>query len=344
MTVMSGQNQTSRHLRVFLCHGSEDKPTVREIYMSLREDGVDPWLDERDILPGQDWNAEISQAVRQCDAILVCLSAMSVHKEGYLQKEIRFALDAADEKPEGTIFIIPVKLDECDLPQCLRYWQWVDWRDTDAYDRILRALRARADECGVNHLPGEGPLAHTLRPFDTLSGRALYRTGDVRELMRGYLDGKLLIEDVPSLASNQVVGITDEALGEALSRFQDDNRRAEEKEKLLALIGIRSPYREWLEATSKNHCYRNELSEVKAKREIERIPVRSSNLASVGYDPDSCVLEIAFHSGSVYRYFDVPECLFQGLLGASSHGRFFGCIHKESGICISANPMIPIRV
>jgi hypothetical protein len=331
MSAMSGQNQTSTHLRVFLCHGSEDKPTVREIYRRLRDDGVDPWLDEREILPGQDWNAEIIQAVRQCNAILVCLSAKSVRKEGYLQKEIKFALDAADEKPEGTIFIIPVKLDECDLPQRLCYWQWVDWQDADAYDQILRALRARADECSVNHLPGEGPLSHTLRPFDTLSGRVLYRTGDVRELMRDYLDGRLLVGDVPNLSLNQVVGISDEALGEALNRFQDDNRRATEKEKLLALIGIRPPYREWLEVATKNHCYRNELSEVKAKREIERIRVRSSNLASVGYDPDAGVLEVAFHSGSIYRYFDVPEYLFHRLLEASSQGKFLDTYIKKAG-------------
>ena len=80
----------------------------------------------------------------------VCLSSQSVRKEGFLQKEIKFALDVADEKPEGTIFIIPVKLDECQLPGRLRHWQWVNYFEEDGYSRILRALRSRAEECDTD--------------------------------------------------------------------------------------------------------------------------------------------------------------------------------------------------
>jgi hypothetical protein len=108
------------------------------------------------------------------------LSSRSVRKEGYIQKEIKLALDIAEEKPEGTIFIIPVKLDSCELPLRLQNWQWVDWRNVDAYDRVLRALRARAAECGVDHLPGEGPLVQVSRPFDSLSARLLYKNADER--------------------------------------------------------------------------------------------------------------------------------------------------------------------
>jgi hypothetical protein len=73
-------------------------------------DGFQPWLDEEDLLPGQEWAREIARAVRTCDVIIVCLSRTSVTKEGFVQKEIRQALDIADEKPEGTIFVIPVSL------------------------------------------------------------------------------------------------------------------------------------------------------------------------------------------------------------------------------------------
>ena len=99
-----------RVLKTFLCHGSEDRSFVRDLYSRLRQDGVLPWLDETDILPGQDWDMEIRIAVRNSDVILVCVSCSSVGKEGYFQKEIKFALDVAEEKPDGTIFIIPIKL------------------------------------------------------------------------------------------------------------------------------------------------------------------------------------------------------------------------------------------
>ena len=112
-------------LKVFLCHASSDKPAVRELYRRLCADGFAPWLDEEDLLPGQDWQYEIPKAVRQSDVVIVCLSRSPATK-GYVQKEIKFALDAADEKPEGTIFLIPLKLEECDVPDRLSRWQWVN--------------------------------------------------------------------------------------------------------------------------------------------------------------------------------------------------------------------------
>ncbi|WP_433625853.1 KTSC domain-containing protein [Halomicrococcus sp. NG-SE-24] len=54
-----------------------------------------------------------------------------------------------------------------------------------------------------------------------------------------------------------------------------------------------------------------------------RTPVASSNLASVGYEPEEEVLEIAFRSGGVYRYFDVPDDVYRDLLSARSHGSYF---------------------
>jgi len=56
---------------------------------------------------------------------------------------------------------------------------------------------------------------------------------------------------------------------------------------------------------------------------MERQPVSSSNLSSVGYDADSQTLEIEFDNGSVYQYFDVPQVTFDGLLTASSPGTLF---------------------
>lgn len=53
---------------------------------------------------------------------------------------------------------------------------------------------------------------------------------------------------------------------------------------------------------------------------MERIPVSSSNLASVGYQDG--ILEVAFKSGSVYQYTGVPESVYEALMSAPSHGKF----------------------
>jgi DNA-binding SARP family transcriptional activator len=134
-----------RKLRIFLCHASEDKPDVRALYGKLSADGMDVWLDEINILPGQDWDHEIRKAVRNSQVVIVCLSPTSVSKSGYVQKEIRQALDVADEQLEGTIFLIPLRLHDCTVPDRLRRWHWVNLYAEDGYERLMRALKARAD-------------------------------------------------------------------------------------------------------------------------------------------------------------------------------------------------------
>lgn len=98
-----------RKLHVFLCHASQDKLVVRELYRRLLAEGwIDPWLDEEKLLPGQDWDMEIEKAVEAADAVIVYLSSKSITKEGYVQKEIKYSLNLALFKPEETIFIVPL--------------------------------------------------------------------------------------------------------------------------------------------------------------------------------------------------------------------------------------------
>jgi hypothetical protein len=130
-------------ITVFMCHGSEDKDRVRELTRRLRAtDFIICWFDEDQILPGQDWELEITRGVRASDAFLVCLSNSSSTRAGYLQKEIKKALDVAEERPEGSIFIIPVRLDDCAVPDRLRDVQWVDLFESGGFGRLLRGLAA----------------------------------------------------------------------------------------------------------------------------------------------------------------------------------------------------------
>ncbi|MCX2864605.1 KTSC domain-containing protein [Paucibacter sp. PLA-PC-4] len=55
---------------------------------------------------------------------------------------------------------------------------------------------------------------------------------------------------------------------------------------------------------------------------MNRTPVSSSNIASVGYDADSSTLEIEFNNGTVYQYFDVNENVYNELIGAQSIGGY----------------------
>jgi Tol biopolymer transport system component len=138
--------EPKRPLKVFLCHASTDKPKVRELYRYLRRRGINPWFDEEHLVGGQDWQVEIPKALATSDAIIICLTKNSVDKEGYIQKEIKFALDKALEMPEGRIFLIPVKFEECEVPFSLSRYQWVDLTVESGFAKMMKALKFRASQ------------------------------------------------------------------------------------------------------------------------------------------------------------------------------------------------------
>jgi DNA-binding NarL/FixJ family response regulator len=139
----------SRALRVFLCHSTVDKPIIRNLHRRLRADGIAAWIDEEELLPGQDWEQEITKAVRDSDIVLVCLSRDSINKAGYVQKEIKFALDVADQQPEGAVFIIPLRLEKCEVPIRLSRWQWVDLFESTGYGRLMLTLNSQIQSAQV---------------------------------------------------------------------------------------------------------------------------------------------------------------------------------------------------
>jgi hypothetical protein len=139
----------------FLCYAKENSAEVREFRERLRaEDWVDPWFDEEDILPGQKWEESVTEAVHNSHAVIVFLSSIAVRTEGFFQKELKLALDAAAEKPEKTIFIIPIRLDDCEVPERLLSYQYVDYFGDAAhkdhvYSSLIAALKVRAENLGI---------------------------------------------------------------------------------------------------------------------------------------------------------------------------------------------------
>jgi len=130
--------------KVFLCHAHADRDAVRALYNRLVNDGVDAWFDKEKLLPGQDWELEIKKAVREADVVVVCLSKQ-FNQAGFRQKEVRLALDTAMEKPEGEIFIIPARLEECENLGSLKKWHWVDLFEENGYEKLVNALQTRKE-------------------------------------------------------------------------------------------------------------------------------------------------------------------------------------------------------
>ena len=134
--------------RIFMAHALEDKPQIIGLYSQLKKAGFDPWLDEHDLLPGQIWKDEISRAIAAASVFLACLSTRSVNKVGYVQNEFRRALATFAERPPGSIYLIPVRLDECVVPDIriaslelsLKDIQRVDLFAVNGFERLSLAI------------------------------------------------------------------------------------------------------------------------------------------------------------------------------------------------------------
>ena len=100
----------TRPIQIFLCHASEDKAAVLDIYDRLRASGYKPWLDKKDLPPGQLWEEQIPKAIRASDLMLTFLSKNSIPKQGYVQTEFKLTLDAWTRVPQGMIHTIPARL------------------------------------------------------------------------------------------------------------------------------------------------------------------------------------------------------------------------------------------
>ncbi len=64
---------------------------------------------------------------------------------------------------------------------------------------------------------------------------------------------------------------------------------------------------------------------------MQRKPVNSSNIRSIGYDGDTMTLEVEFANNSVYQYFKVPSVVYRKLMSAESHGSALDELVKKPG-------------
>lgn len=102
--------------RVFVSYVCEEAVFAMRLANDLEASGMKPWLDRRKLLPGQDWRSAIERAIERADFFVPCLSRRALRKRGQFPYELRTALRCADRMPLGDNFIVPVRLEKCDVP------------------------------------------------------------------------------------------------------------------------------------------------------------------------------------------------------------------------------------
>jgi hypothetical protein len=133
--------------QVFIAYAAEDLPRARRLCEALQAAGCSPWLDKEKLLAGQNWPRAIERAIEVSDVFVACFSHRSIAKCGMFQQELRHALECARRRPLDDPFVMPVRLEVCDVPRRIAdHLQYVDlFPDWDkGVRRLARAIRKAA--------------------------------------------------------------------------------------------------------------------------------------------------------------------------------------------------------
>ncbi|HSS49111.1 MAG TPA: toll/interleukin-1 receptor domain-containing protein [Thermoanaerobaculia bacterium] len=127
--------------QIFLSYTNSDADRVEKIYQRLSTEGFKPWMDKKDILPGEEWRRKLKHEIRRSTFFLACLSAGSLSRRGILQMEIKTALKVWEQMLSTDIYLIPLRLEACEVPVTLAEFQRVDLFEQDGWQRLLEAIR-----------------------------------------------------------------------------------------------------------------------------------------------------------------------------------------------------------
>jgi len=130
---------------IFLSYAREDESKVEKIYQKLLADGFKPWMDAKDLLPGERWKVRIRDAIRRSNFFLAILTTNSIKRTGFFEKEVDEALDIWLEKSENDIYLIPVRVDDCELPERLHEFHCADLFKEHGWTQLIKALKVMTE-------------------------------------------------------------------------------------------------------------------------------------------------------------------------------------------------------
>ena len=150
---------------VFISHAKEDIEYAEDLYDFLIENNYEPWLDKKKLRVGANWDYEIKKALKNSTFVILLLSSNSVNKRGYIQREFKYALEYSETKLNDDIYIIPILLDKCKVPDDLSKFQWIEIDENNSREQILESLNYQREKY-ISSLP---PEQISLNDYSTIS-------------------------------------------------------------------------------------------------------------------------------------------------------------------------------
>lgn len=147
-------------MKVFLSYPSEHGKAAAQVKNFVRSVGVECWFDQDSLVAGQDWDRARNQSLIEADVFLVLCAAQTTGRNGVYQREINEALELLKDRRVGTIYIIPLRLEDAPLPSELARFQFVDYFE-GAWRRKLAVGLAQATTETGNNVPAALAVAAT---------------------------------------------------------------------------------------------------------------------------------------------------------------------------------------
>lgn len=130
-----------RHRRIFIIYNHKDMNSAHELVKKLRDAGYNPWWDQEEIVPGQRIVDSVSNGLLSSAVALLLVSKNLDYEKGILAVELKTALATMRSKDESFSPVIPIRLDDSEVPSMLAGVQWLDFKEEGDFERLDKSLK-----------------------------------------------------------------------------------------------------------------------------------------------------------------------------------------------------------
>lgn len=125
--------------RIFIIYAREDLDVARRLAVELKERGLSVWLDIDEVQPGEIWERAVMRAL-ESSTVAIALVSKHLSKRGFVQEELKVALGTLQGPGKDMSPVIPVRLDDSELPASLSHVLAVDFYDEAGRERLISGL------------------------------------------------------------------------------------------------------------------------------------------------------------------------------------------------------------
>lgn len=172
-------------MKIFISYTKEDIDIANKLYADLQEADLKPWMDKKNILPGQKWKQIIPKIINKCDLVIILMSSKSILRRGYFHTELRSALNVLNEMPPHSIFIIPVRIDNCNPAyEELKDIHWVDIFPSyeNGFSKILNTINKILESVPKYKSAYTRKIGDEIRVLENLYEKLTIKGSDKKEL------------------------------------------------------------------------------------------------------------------------------------------------------------------